>query len=107
MQPFKFYLKHEVTYKIIEHKWVMFCGLGAVFYLYHLLWTISGVNMYTDYTRQIGCGSASGGGDASSAIFDMALLLSTVFHMVEWIRWTLFLTSALVSFNLIPLFYLF
>jgi len=34
-------------------------------------------------------------------------MLMIVFHIIEWIRWTLYLTSCLVSFNLMPLFYLF
>jgi len=58
VQEFKYYLKHEVSYKIIEQKWVMFCLLAAVGYLFHLSWAIAGVNMYTDYTRMIPCGTA-------------------------------------------------
>ena len=105
MQPFKYYLKHEVLYKIITTKWVLCCGIAFLPYLYHLLWVIAGVNMYTDYTRLTPCGTATDG-DTASAVFDTALLLCIVFHIIEWIRWTMFMTSTLVSFNLIPLFYL-
>lgn len=73
-------------------------------YIYHLLWTIAGVNAFADYTRNIPCGLALDA-DAASAVFDSALAVSTIFHMIEWIRWTCFLTSALVAVNLIPLFY--
>jgi len=44
--------------------------------------------------------------DKASEIFDLAIALVTAFHMIDWIRWTLFLTSALVSVNLLPLFYI-
>ena len=30
----------------------------------------------------------------------------TIFHIIEWLRWTLLLTTALVAVNLLPLFYL-
>ena len=40
-----------------------------------------------------------------TTVFDSALALASVFHMVEWVRWTVFLTAALVGVNLLPLFY--
>ena len=32
---------------------------------------------------------------------DIPILIVTIFHMAEWIRWLLFLTSALVNVDLI------
>lgn len=43
--------------------------------------------------------------DASSKVYDTALALVTIFHMIEWLRQTVFLTSALVNVNLVPLYY--
>lgn len=43
--------------------------------------------------------------DASSSVYDTAIALCAIFHMVEWLRQTVFLTSALVNVNLVPLFY--
>lgn len=40
-----------------------------------------------------------------SALYDTAIALSTVFHMIEWLRWTAFLTTALVAANLMPIYY--
>jgi len=71
-------------------------------YCYHLLFTIAGVNNYTDITRNAKCDSASRlTADQNSAIMDTAILIVTIFHMAEWIRWLLFLTSALVNVDLI------
>ena len=42
--------------------------------------------------------------DEASEVFDVALGISTIYHMIEWIRWTLLITSALVGVNLIKLF---
>jgi len=84
------------------------CGLTGVVYIYHLVWAIAGVNAYADITRKNECGSPIATfGEESSAILDTALALSTIWHIIEWIRWTLLLTSALVEANLIPLFKLF
>lgn len=35
----------------------------------------------------------------------MGILLVTVFHMIEWLRQTVFLTTALVNVNLMPMYY--
>lgn len=63
LQPFKYYVTNwDATYKIIETRWGQFCLLGGVIYLYHLIWTIAGVNAFVDYTRGISCGSVTSTG---------------------------------------------
>ena len=84
-------------------------------YLYEICWTIAGVNNYTDITRLKVCGSvktqfsadpsSEAAGAAASSVYDTAILLVTYWHMVEWIRWTTLLTTALIDANLIKLFY--
>jgi hypothetical protein len=39
------------------------------------------------------------------AVFDSAIAIVTAFHMIEWLRQTVFITSTLVNVNLVPLFY--
>lgn len=76
--------------------------------MYHLCWTIAGVNAYADHTRLNLCGTISlqnkEGGEEASAMLDPAIAIATIYHMIEWIRWTLLLTSCLVSVNLIGAF---
>ena len=36
---------------------------------------------------------------------DFPILIVTIFHMLEWIRWLIFLTSALVNVDLIKPYY--
>ena len=36
---------------------------------------------------------------------DSAILLVTIFHMIEWIRWTIYLTMALVGVDLMKVYY--
>lgn len=106
VQEWNFYLRdYKNTFKIIETKWGTFVLLGGFVYLYHLMWTIAGVNAYADYTREKVCGDpVAKDGDEASAIFDSAIAIATIYHMIEWVRWTLLLTSALVSVNLVGLF---
>lgn len=94
IQPFKFYLQPKVFFKIVDTCWGQFCLIAGLIYIYHFFWTIAGVNMYADYTRLNTCAGVSN--EEASAIFDGALLVSTVWHLIEWLRWTLFLTTALV-----------
>jgi len=103
VQDFKYYLKPEVSYKILATKWVHFTCLGGFTYFYHFAWTVAGVDNYCDYTRLLTCGAKIG--DDASAVLDTAIALVTVFHMIEWLRQTVFLTTALVNVNLMPLYY--
>lgn len=81
--------------------------MAGVVYLYHLFWTINGVDKYADNTRLMVCtGTDIPAGEDSSGIFDGAILAITIFHMIEWVRWTSYLTMALVSVNLFPFYYL-
>jgi len=47
-QPFMFYITDvNVTYKIVETKYGQFCLIAGILYLYHLIWTMAGVNMFS------------------------------------------------------------
>jgi len=39
-----------------------------------------------------------------SGVYDFPILIVTIYHMIEWIRWTILGTTALVDANLIPVF---
>lgn len=82
----------------------MFTALGGFCYCYHFVWTVAGVDNFCDTTRNNICIEGKSK-DESSAIYDIGLALVTVFHMVEWLRQTVFLTTALVNVNLMPLYY--
>lgn len=110
-----YYLKPEVTFKVVTTRWGIITIIAGMCYLYEIIWTISGVNNYTDITRQNLCGSlkvkfaaeptSAAALAAASAVYDLPILLATYWHMIEWIRWTTLLTVALVDANLIPFFY--
>ena len=64
----------------------------------------AGVDQYSSWERHVFC-SKNLTNDDASAVFDFALIVVIIFHMVEWLRQTVFLTVSLVNVNLIPLYY--
>ena len=40
-------------------------------------------------------------GDAASDVLDTAILLLLIFHLIEWIRYVIFLCSIFIGVNLI------
>jgi hypothetical protein len=104
IQPFKFYCTSKATFKIVWNNWGWFTILGGFVYFYHLCFTIAGVNNYSDITRKALCGDAKNADDASG-IMDTAIVMVTVYHMIEWLRWLVWCTTATVGVDLIPLFY--
>lgn len=103
-EPLKVYLMPSKTYEIIEKEWVLFTILTALVYSIHLVWMCYGVDAYSSYERHILCGDSKNKEDASS-VYDTWILLCIIFHMVEWIRQTIFATSALVGVNLVNVYY--
>lgn len=85
-QSFRYYLKPEVTYKIISTKWGLFTALGGFCYCYHFTWTVAGVDNYCDITRNYQCVADIASGEDSSSIYDLGIALCAIFHMVEWLR---------------------
>lgn len=104
MQPMKFYMMPANCYVIIEKEWVVFTLITGLVYCIHLVWMCYGVDVYSSYERHRPCKDATTKEDAS-AVYDGWILCCIIFHMVEWIRQTVFATSALVGVNLVGVFY--
>lgn len=81
------------------------CLMTGPVYLFHLFWMCYGVDSYASYERHKGCTGASDK-DSASAVYDTWILLCVIFHMLEWIRQTVFVTTALVGVNLIMVVYI-
>jgi len=105
-----FYLKPDEMYEVVAKRWGFFLGFALFNYIYHLLFAIDGVDAYCDVTRTFGCDGArpvdpKNAADpmviTQSAIYDLPLMLCAVWHLIEWVRWTIFLTTILVNKNLL------
>ena len=103
-QDMRFYLMPENTYIIIEKEWVMFLLLTTPAYLLHLFWVCWGVDAYSSYERHLPCGEYQTE-EASSGLYDIWIMLCIIAHLFEWIRHTIFATSAVVGVNLIGVYY--
>lgn len=104
VQELKYYFSPEKTYIIIEKEWVLFTLVTALVYLIHLFWMCYGVDVYASYERHVPCAGETNN-DKLEGVYDTWILLCIIFHMVEWIRQTIFATSALVGVNLVAVFY--
>ena len=69
---------------------------------------VSACNFFSDFSRFNICERADGtviSGNDASAVYDMAIYLTGIFHVMEWIRTTILLTVVCVGANLMPIWY--
>ena len=65
-------------------------------------------NFYSDHSRYNNCVRPDGTlikGEAASEVYDMALYLAGIFHVIEWIRTTILLAVICIGANLMPIWY--
>jgi len=92
---------HEIVAK--DTVWPLFTVIALLPYIFHLIMTIWGVDQFADYKREWMCGGTLTG-EAADALFSTPIALVCIYHMIEWIKWTIFLTSTLVGVNLMIVF---
>lgn len=102
--PLSWYYKPGNMYVIIEKEWVLFTLVTAFIYCIHLVWMCYGVDVYASYERHNICTGTTTKEEASG-VYDTWILCCIIFHMVEWIRQTIYATSALVGVNLVGVYY--
>ena len=78
--------------------------MTGVIYIYHIVWAIYGVDEFCDITRSYPCYD---GHIKPPEAYNNAIGIVAMFHLTEWIRQTILLTTALVNVNLMPLYYMF
>ena len=65
-------------------------------------------NFYSDHSRDNNCVRPDKTlikGEDASAVYDMALYLAGIFHVIEWIRTTILLAVICIGANLMPIWY--
>ena len=100
----RFFLMPQNTYIIISKEWVRFTTLTSLAYLNHIFWILWGVDAYCSYERHMVCGDFAEN-KRSEQLYDIWIALTVGFHMIEWLRHTIFATSALVGVDLVGVFY--
>ena len=65
------------------------------------------INLYSDYDRLNHCIPGLKKGDEGNSVqFDIPLILLSAYHLVEFVRVIMYLTTILLGVNLIPIYYL-
>lgn len=104
-KDFKFYIGMEAANDIFQNRWGLFSLIGAIPYAYHFVSAILGVDVFCSYTRFTGCVGATTFQEATE-VYDSALMIICIFHIIEWIRQTVFVTVVLVGVPWLPVYFL-
>lgn len=105
---FKFYARHDNFAKIIGNRKLFFGIWGLCAYIGHFILIIATINSYSDQERFISCGIDGVDRrdfDYNTRVYDAALALVASYHIIEWVRVILFLTTMLLGQNFIPIYY--
>jgi hypothetical protein len=104
---FKFFCKPATFTKLISNKKKIFCVWAFIGYLGQFLLCVSCLNLYSDNDRHLKCGEALTNSSIDPTTFyDTALFLLSIYHIIEFVRFTLFMTCAFLEVNLIQCWYI-
>lgn len=107
-ETLKEFLMPENTYEILQKRWVLFTLFCFVIYSFHFCMCIYGVDMFCHFTRFAPCGGNTDTAySLNSGVLDSWILVVTIFHMIEWIRQWVFITTVLVGINWVSIYYAF
>ena len=99
----------EIVTKLMHKKLWMFGALIGFYYTANFIMCVAACNFYSDISRLSPCVMEESGivleGDQASEVFDMAIKLTGVFHIIEWVRATILLTVILINVNLMKIWY--
>lgn len=101
---FGWYIKPEATHEILQKRWGLFFLLALPVYFYHFINVVLGLDMFCHWTRFQGC---VGAGDfkEASAVYDTAICLVCIFHIIEWVRQSILMTTILVGYPWLPAYF--
>merc|ERR1712032_184387 len=85
---------------------VSFSVFIGVYYIIQLAGCIGTVNFYGDTDRFNLCGDGDGP-LAAAKVFDRAILMLAVYHLIEWIKTTFLLAVVCIGLNLMWIYYFF
>lgn len=108
LPEWKDYFMPAMMTKILHKKFGMFGAIVGFYYLVQFICCVAACNFYSDAAREQICVLPNGvalTAEESSAVFDTAIKLGGVFHIMEWIRTTILLTVICVGVNLTQVWY--
>ena len=108
LKDWKEYFMPESATKFMSKKWIMFSLIIGFYYLIQFMCCVCACNFYSDHSRFNNCKQSNGQlikREAASAVYDMAIYLAGIFHVIEWIRTTILLATVCIGANLLPVWY--
>ena len=99
------YIEPSQIRTLITKRWVKFSSYIGIYYMFQLVGCVGVVNFYSDVDRFSTCQQGQTP-EESAAVFDNALLLFAIFHLIEWIKTTLLLSVACVGLPLMHVYYI-
>ena len=100
LNPWLWYFKSEQITKIMGKKYMRMALLTLSAYGVHFAMAVACCNFYSDVTRKDACVDENvqiTDPDEASAVFDGALKICGVYHIVQWIRCCLLLVAILLG----------
>ena len=84
--------------KIIGNRKLIFGTWGLIGYIGQFILIVSVINVYSDKDRFNSCGIKElKTQEDNAAVYDMALRLLGAYHIIEWVRMTIFLVTLLLG----------
>ena len=106
--PWADYFKPAMMTQLLHKKFGMFGGIMFLYYIIQFICCVSACNFYSDNSRNNSCKLTNGTvvtGEDASKVFDLAIKLTGIFHIIEWIRTTILLTVICIGVNLMQVWY--
>lgn len=104
---FKYYSLPSIFLKIVSNRKKIFCTWAFIGYIGQFLLCVSALNVYSDNDRHSRCGSSLTDPHVDpSKFYDMALYLISIYHIIEFVRFTLFMTCAFLEVNMMWIWYI-
>lgn len=92
----------------MHRKWQKFGAVAGLYYLIQFVMCVGICNFYGDVSRYYICQREDLSyirGEDASAVYDLALYMTGIFHVVEWIRATILLVVIFIGVNLMHVWY--
>ena len=106
VHDFKFYSRPENMAKIIGNRKLIFGTWGLIGYIGQFILIVSVINVYSDNDRFNNCNIPElTTREEFSEVYDSALRVLGVYHIIEWVRMTIFLVTLLLGQNFMPIWY--
>ena len=110
VKDWKEYFMPETMTKFLNKKWIMFTFIIGFYYLIQFICCVCACNFYSDHSRYNNCARPDKSlikGEDASEVYDMAIKLAGIFHVIEWIRTTaLLFVIVCIGANLMHAWYI-